>query len=180
VHSIPRAASAENVFDRVRAVATRHNLNVHDVSIQDLDGRLHVEQHLELDEHLPLKQAHDRVSDLEGEIRAEVPEIASILTHIESEPATIEPGEQLQSDARLEKRLKNVASEFPDILDVHDVEVKRVRDHVYVSCHCTFPDDLALSRVHDLSTALEIRFKQEAPELFRVLIHPEPSTDNRR
>jgi len=34
--------------------------------------------------------------------------------------------------------------------------------------------------VHDLSTALEIRFKQEAPELFRVLIHPEPSTDNRR
>jgi hypothetical protein len=27
---------------------------------------------------------------------------------------------------------------------------------------------------------LEIRFKQKAPELFRVLIHPEPSTDNRR
>src|SRR5690349_13317726 len=75
VHSIPRATSAENVFDRVRAVATRHNLNVHDVSIQDLDGRLHVEQHLELDEHLRLKQAHDRVSDLESEIRAELPEI---------------------------------------------------------------------------------------------------------
>jgi cation diffusion facilitator family transporter len=180
VHSIPRAASAENVFDRVRAVATRHNLNVHDVSIQDLDGRLHVEQHLELDEHLLLKQAHDRVSDLESEIRAELPEIASILTHIESEPATIESGEQLQKDARLEERLKRVAHEFPDILDVHDMQVKRVREHVYVSCHCTFADDLALSRVHDLSTALEIRFKQEAPELFRVLIHPEPSTDNRR
>ncbi len=180
VHSIPRAASAENVFDRVRAVATRHNLNVHDVSIQDLDGRLHVEQHLELDEHLPLKQAHNRVSDLESEIREELPEIASILTHIESEPATIEAGEQLQKDARLEERLKRVAHEFPDILDMHDMQVKRVRDHVYVSCHCTFADDLALSRVHDLSTALEIRFKQEAPELFRVLIHPEPSTDNRR
>jgi divalent metal cation (Fe/Co/Zn/Cd) transporter len=34
--------------------------------------------------------------------------------------------------------------------------------------------------VHDLSTALEIRIKQAAPDLFRVLIHPEPSTDNRR
>jgi cation diffusion facilitator family transporter len=180
VHSIPRAASAENVFDRVRAVATRHNLNVHDVSIQDLDGRLHVEQHLELDEQLPLKEAHDRASELESEIRQEIPEIASILTHIESEPATIEPGEQLQQDARLEERLKTVAREFPEILDVHDLEVKRVRDHVYVSCHCTFPDELPLSRVHDVSTALEIRFKQQAPELFRVLIHPEPSTDNRR
>jgi divalent metal cation (Fe/Co/Zn/Cd) transporter len=55
-----------------------------------------------------------------------------------------------------------------------------VRDHVYVACHCTFPDELPLSRVHDISTELEIRFKQQAPELFRVLIHPEPSTDNRR
>ncbi|MBV8772813.1 MAG: cation diffusion facilitator family transporter, partial [Deltaproteobacteria bacterium] len=180
VHSVPRPASRENIFDRVRAVAMRHNLNVHDVSVQDLDGQLHVEQHLELDEQLPLKQAHDRVSSLESEIRQEVPEIASILTHIESEPATIEAGEQIQRDYELEGKLKAVASEFREILDVHEVEVKRVRDHVYVSCHCTFPDDLPLARVHDVSTALETRFKQEAPELFRVLIHPEPSTDNRR
>ena len=180
VHSIPRAGSTENVFDKVRAVATRHNLNVHDVSVQDLEGRLCVEQHLEMDEHLPLKDAHDRVSELEGEIRDEVPEIASILTHIESEPATIESGEQLQKDAKLEQKLKQLAREFPEVLDIHDMQVKRVRDHVYVSCHCTFPDALALGRVHDICTALEIRFKQEEPELFRVLIHPEPSTDNRR
>src|SRR4029077_18143548 len=32
VHSIPRAGRTENIFDRIRAVATRHNLNVHDVS----------------------------------------------------------------------------------------------------------------------------------------------------
>jgi cation diffusion facilitator family transporter len=180
VRSVPRPAVAENIFDRVRAVATRHNLNVHDVSVQDLDGSLHVEQHIEMDEQLPLKEAHDRVSSMEDEIRAEVPEIASILTHIESEPATIEPGEQIERNADLEERLKTVAAEFPEILDTHDLEVKRVRDHVYVSCHCTFPDDLPLARVHDLSTALEIRFKQAAPELFRVLIHPEPRTDNRR
>lgn len=180
VHSVPRAGSKENVFDRVRAVATRHNLNVHDVSVQDLDGRLYVEQHLELDENLPIKDAHDRASELESEIREEVPEVASILTHIESEPATIESAEQLQRDAKLEQKLKQLSREFPEVLDIHDMQVKRVRDYVYVSCHCTFPDDLPLGRVHDICTALEIRFKQEAPELFRVLIHPEPSTDNRR
>jgi cation diffusion facilitator family transporter len=180
VHSVPRPASAENIFDRVRAVATLHNLNVHDVSVQDLHGQLHVEQHLELDENMPLKQAHDQVSVLESEIRTEIPEIASILTHIESEPGTIEAGEQIERDSQLEAKLKGVANSFPEILDMHDIEVKRVRDHVYFSCHCTFPDELPLSRVHDISTALEIRFKQQAPELFRVLIHPEPSTDNRR
>src|SRR5437868_3034550 len=127
VHSIPRAVNTENIFDRVRAVATLHNLNVHDVSVQDLRGSLHVEQHLELDERLTLKEAHDRVTLLESEIRHDVPEISSILTHIESEPSTIETGDEVARDANLEKRLKAIAAKFPEILDMHDVELKRVR-----------------------------------------------------
>jgi cation diffusion facilitator family transporter len=180
VHSVPRAAFSENVFDRVRAVATRNNFNVHDVSVQDLNGRLHVEQHLELDERLSLKQAHDRVTLLESEICRDVPEISSILTHIESEPSTIETSDEIVRDAALERGLKKAASELSEIVDVHDVEIKRIRGRLYASCHCTFPDELSLSRVHELSTELETRFKQESPEIFRVLIHPEPQTDNRR
>jgi cation diffusion facilitator family transporter len=180
VHPVPRAGQTENIFDRVRAVAMRHNVNLHDVSVQDLDGHLHVEQHLELDEKLSLKEAHDRVTEIEAEIRADVPEVSSILTHIESEPATIESGNEVLRDAELEKKLKAIADGFPEIVDMHDVQIKRVRGRLYVSCHCTLSDELSLSRVHDISTELETRFKQEAPELFRVLIHPEPSTDNRR
>jgi cation diffusion facilitator family transporter len=180
VHSIPRAVNTENIFDRIRAVATRNNFNVHDVSVQDLGGQLHVEQHLELDERLSLKEAHDRVTVLESEMKRDVPEISSILTHIESEPATIETGDEIVRDAALEKRLKEIADEFPEVLDMHDVQFKRVRGRLYVSCHCTMRDDLPLTRVHDIQTEIEIRFKQVAPELFRVLIHPEPSTDNRR
>jgi len=180
VNSVPRADRKENIFDQIRAVATRHNLNVHDVSVQDLNGQLHVEQHLELDERLLLKDAHDRVTALEAEMRDEVPAISSILTHIESEPATIEPGDEIVRDAALERRLKAIAAEFPEVLDMHEIQIKRVRGRLYVSCHCTLSDDLPLSRVHDIQTDLEIRFKQDAPELFRVLIHPEPLTDNRR
>ena len=180
VHTIPRAGGSENLFDRIRAVATRHNLNVHDVSVQDLNGSLHVEQHLEMDERLTMKAAHDQVTALENEIRAEVPEIAAILTHIESEPATIEPGEQIIQDAALERRLRAIAAEFPEVIDAHEFRFKRVRGRLYVSCHITIRDDMPLARVHDVQTALEIRFKQDAPELFRVLIHPEPQTDNRR
>jgi cation diffusion facilitator family transporter len=180
VNSVPRADRKENIFDQIRAVATRHNLNVHDVSVQDLNGQLHVEQHLELDERLLLKDAHDRVTALEAEMREEVPEISSILTHIESEPATIEPGDEIVRDAALERRLKAIAAEFPEVLDMHEIQIKRVRGRLYVSCHCTLSDELPLSRVHDIQTDLEIRFKQDAPELSRVLIHPEPLTDNRR
>lgn len=180
VQPLPRAQHTENIFDRIRAVATDRNLNVHDISVQDFGGQLHVEQHIELDERMTLKEAHDQVTELEADMRRDVPEIAEILTHIESEPATIETPEELVRDAELEHRLKSVAAQFPEILDVHEFVVKRVRGRLYVSLHCTLSDDLSLARVHDIQTELEIRFKQDAPELFRVLIHPEPSTDNRR
>lgn len=180
VHPAARAVSTENIFDRIRAVATSSNLNVHDISIQDFNGRLHVEQHLELDETLTLKSAHDRVTELEIEMKGKVPEIVSILTHIESEPARIETAEQLESNAELERQMKQAVRDFPGILDMHEVIFKRVGDKLYVSCHCTMEDELPLSQVHDLMTALEIRIKQMDPGLFRVLIHPEPSTDNLR
>jgi cation diffusion facilitator family transporter len=180
VHPMARAVSTENIFDRIRGVATSSNLNVHDISIQDFNGRLHVEQHLELDERLTLKNAHDRVTELEAEMRSKVPEIASILTHIESEPATIESAEELESNADLERRMKDAVRDYPGILDMHEVIFKRVGEKVYVSCHCTFDDELPLAKVHDLMTALEIKIKQFDPSLFRVLIHPEPSTDNLR
>src|SRR5208282_6874949 len=127
VQPLPRAQRSENIFDRIRAVATQRNLNVHDISVQDLAGRLHVEQHIELDERMALKQAHDQVTELEADLRRDVPEIADILTHIESEPATIEKPEEVISDAQLEHQLKVVASQFPEILDVHDFIIKRVR-----------------------------------------------------
>ena len=175
-----RATASRVAHRRCRAVATRHNFNVHDVSVQDLNGQLHVEQHLELDEQLSMKQAHDEVTRLETEMRTEIPEIATILTHIESEPATIERGEEIVLEPELEQRLKDIVKEFPEVMDVHDFQFKKVRARLYVSCHCTLPDDMPLSRVHDVQTSLEIRFKHDAPELFRVLIHPEPMTDNRR
>lgn len=188
VHTVPTASVTESVHDRVRAVAARRNLAIHEIAVNQLDDGLHVEQHLEVDERMPLRQAHALVTDLEAEMRREIPAIRSILTHIESEPATIERPSSLEPDRELEVRLRDVAKRFPEILDIHEVLVTRSRargakdsgEHVQVSCHCTLPDDLPMSRVHAVITALEGEFKVSAPEVDRLLIHPEPATDNLR
>jgi cation diffusion facilitator family transporter len=63
IHTVPTASIAESVHDRVRAVAARRNLTIHEISVQQLGGQqsadgpaglhieqgLHVEQHLEVD-----------------------------------------------------------------------------------------------------------------------------------
>jgi cation diffusion facilitator family transporter len=188
VHTVPTASIAESVHDRIRAVAARRNLSIHEIGVQQLDDGLHIEQHLEVNETMPLRQAHDLVTDLEAEMRWEVPSISSILTHIESEPATIERPASIDFDRDLELHLRRVTAGFPEILDVHDVFVTRRSsrtgnhgaDHLQVSCHCTLPDDLSMASVHAIITALEGAFKLVAPEVDRLLIHPEPATDNRR
>jgi len=47
-HSVPR----EDEHPRISSIGfepwrPRYNFNLHDVSVQDLEGQLHVEQHLE-------------------------------------------------------------------------------------------------------------------------------------
>ena len=182
VHSVPTATLAESVHDRVRAVAARANLSIHDVALRQYDHALHLELHLEVDETLSLAAAHDLVTHLEAEIRREIPNIATILTHIESEPATIEqPLEQDGEQARqLEAELRRVAARFPEILDIHDIEVTRHHDRIQVNCHCTLPDELPMESVHRIITALENAFKIANPSVSLLLIHPEPATDNRR
>lgn len=178
IHTVPRSPGEESLFDKVRAVASRNNVLLHDVSVQSFSGQLRVEQHIEVKETMPLREAHDFVRRIEDEIRRELPQVSSVLTHIESEPATIENPERLDRDRRLEKRLRHAASRLPEIIDIHEVVTGRMGDKLQLSCHCTLPDEMPMQRVHEVITELEDRFKVECPDVHRVLIHPEPATDN--
>lgn len=185
IRTVPTATLDESVFDRVRAVAARANLAVHDVSVQQYKGSLHLEQHLEVPESMPLREAHEVASRLEAEMRREVPAITTLLTHIESEPATISQTAPVGTTRSLEEQLRELATaEFPEILDIHEITV--IRSHngsgtsVQVNCHCTLPDDLPMASVHEVITEFESSFRLQHPQVARVLIHPEPATDNRR
>jgi cation diffusion facilitator family transporter len=184
IHTVPTATLDESVFDRIRAVAARSNLAIHDVSVQQLDDSLHVEQHLEVPETMTLRDAHDIASALETEMRREIPGITTLLTHIESEPATIAVAAQLDASQNLEQQLRSTASHFPDILDIHEITLTRghggAANSVQVNCHITLPDDMPMETVHTIITNFESEFRLNHPQVSRVFIHPEPATDNCR
>ena len=81
---------------------------------------------------MSLLAAHGFVSAMEAEILREAPEIDSVLTHIESEPATIEqPEEMVELDRKIEFALRRSAALFAEIKDVHEIVVGRTVDHVF-------------------------------------------------
>ena len=179
VRTVPRQVLGENIFDRIRGVAALNNVTLHDLSVQQEEGGLRVEQHIEVAESLPLLEAHRFVCELEEQMYRAAPEVSNVLTHIESEPATIEASATIEQDRRLEEDLRIAARTLPEIIDIHEVAVSRMGDRLRLSCHCTLPDDLPMHRVHDVITSLEDLLKLKRPEVHRMLVHPEPEADNR-
>ncbi len=159
-------------------MAARNNALLHDVSIESFPDGLHVEQHIEVKETMPLLEAHRFVYSLEQQIRSELPQVGSVLTHIESEMATIEAPVRMAQNRRIEQHLRDAAANLPEVVDIHEVNVDRVGERLHVTCHCTLPDTMEMRRVHESITELEHRLKLGCPEVDRMLIHPEPESDN--
>jgi len=178
IHTEPYLPSEENLFERVRGIARRSNLAVHDLLAHEVEGNLTLDLHLEVNEELTLNQAHDRANVLERQIFEEAPEVAAINTHIEGEGAHIDADEMsLDLRHQMAAALRDVATQVPDILDCHDIAIREIHQKIYVSCHCLVDGSLPITRVHDRTVELEALFKKTFPAIHKVTIHTEPESE---
>ncbi len=185
VHMEPRVRIGEHLFEAIRATAQRKGLPIHELSAHQLDGRMFIELHLEVEEHLSLREAHRRASELEEEIRrlpavaGETAGTAQVNIHIEPlgtrvAPADQSPGEMKELSQAVERHINGLRPEYHELVNCHEVRVRQVEHKILVSCHCSMDGGLPITQVHDVTAALEDRVKEQFPQIFRVTIHPEP------
>ena len=186
VHMEPRARANEHLFEAIRAAAQRRSLAIHELSAQELEGRLFIELHLEVEEGLSLRDAHRLASGLENDIHqiaADLKEAGArpveVNIHIEPQGTEIFGGARTALEmkglgAEVEDFLNSLTTEFRDLVDCHEIHVRQVGHKILVSCHCAMSGDLPITEVHDVTAALEDRVKEKFPQIARVTIHPEP------
>src|SRR6202171_1789348 len=179
VHAEPRAPQGEHLFESIRALAQRLGLAIHDVTALQQSGKLFIELHLEVDENLPLREAHRQATKLEEGIRAlrDAPtevniHIEPLGTHIATPDAGL--GEMKLLAGAVEEFLNSLPSEYEELVNCHDARVRQVEHRILVSCHCTMRSDLPINKIHDVTGALVDRVKEKFPQIHRVTIHPEP------
>jgi cation diffusion facilitator family transporter len=179
VHAEPRAPQGEHLFESIRALAQRLGLAIHDVTALQQSGKLFIELHLEVDENLPLREAHRQATKLEEGIRAlrDAPtevniHIEPLGTHIATPDAGL--GEMKLLAGAVELFLNSLPSEYDELVNCHDARVRQVEHRILVSCHCTMRSDLPINKIHDVTAALVDRVKEKFPQIHRVTIHPEP------
>jgi divalent metal cation (Fe/Co/Zn/Cd) transporter len=177
VHVEPVSTADEPLAERIRAIARNEGQTVHNLLISEEDGRVYVELHLEADEALDLRAAHDRADRLEAALRAELPSVAEITTHIEPHRARAEPLRDVTSGStRIITRVRGIVAATPGIQECHDVVLRRAGEEMFLAMHCTFARGLSIGQVHEISTRLEERLRGAIPHLVRVTTHPEPET----
>jgi cation diffusion facilitator family transporter len=178
IHTEPHPLAEESLFEKVKGIARRKNLAVHDLVVHEVEGQLTLDLHLEVEEELNLNQAHERADLLERQIFRDIPEVATINIHIEGEGAHIAADEMsIERREQMVAGLRRVATQVPDILDCHDIAIREINQKIYVSCHCLMDGELPITRVHDRTVELETLFKNTFPAIHKVTIHTEPESE---
>ncbi len=176
IHTDPREGERETIARRIRAVAERNQMAVHNISVHEDRGQLTVDLHMEVDDHLSLQQAHEMASHIERDLRADQPRISLINTHIESRGTGVGEGEDVTAqETRLVETVRKLADEIVGGPSCHEVHVRRLGLKYVVALHCSFDERLSIVQVHEISSRIEDRLKSTVPALDRVLVHAEPN-----
>ncbi|MCX6568986.1 MAG: cation-efflux pump [Candidatus Aminicenantes bacterium] len=175
IHTDPRESERETMARRIRTIAERNQVPVHNISVHEDRGEIHVDLHLEVDDHLLLHQAHDLASHIEQDLRGAIPAIKRVNTHIESRGTGVGSGQDVTAEEGvLVERVRKIADAVAGRACCHNILIRRQGDWFAVSLHCGFDKDLPVIEAHRLSSRIEEALKKEVPAIEQVLVHTEP------
>jgi cation diffusion facilitator family transporter len=175
IHTDPRESERETMARRIRAIAERNQVPVHNISVHEDRGEIHVDLHLEVDDHLLLHQAHDLASHIEQDLRGAIPAIKRVNTHIESRGTGIGSGLDVTTEEGvLVERVRKITDSVAGRACCHNILIRRQGDWFAVSLHCGFDRNLPVIEAHRLSSRIEEILKKEIPAIEQVLVHTEP------
>jgi divalent metal cation (Fe/Co/Zn/Cd) transporter len=145
---------------------------VHNVSVLDVAGHTEVSLHLKLPGELSLEEAHEVANQVEGAIRAAVPEVDSVQTHLEPLAETA-AGTRLVDDAAEREVVLRIVR---DITGEEPRELRFVHTEDGVLAYVTLGLDPSspLSEAHARASEIEERIHRARPDIADVIVHTEP------
>ncbi len=174
----PVQVDDETALERVLLIALKLKIPVHHVTVHSIGDKLSVSLDMEVDQCLPLGEAHEIATRLESAIRAEFGGETEVETHIEP----METGQPAGHNAAWEtvedigKALAGEAAKVAGpIHDIHSVRVRQTAKGLVVNYHCRVDPALDVAAVHTAVDAIERAVRIARPQVCRLVSHAEPA-----
>jgi len=151
------------------AVAVPGVREVHNLALVQIGGRTELSLHLKLPGDVSLETAHAVAEELERAIRAAVPEVDAVQTHLEplTEPAA---AREVVGDKRtVERIVLEATGRLPR-------ELRFLRTEAGLIAFLTLGLGGAgtLADAHAYASVIEERIRRERPDIEEVIVHTEP------
>ncbi len=172
----PVALDNETVFQKVMLIATRRNLAIHHLTVQQIGERLAVSFDLEVDGSTPLGEAHDTATALEEAIRLELGSDVEVESHIEPQPERMLRGQEAPSGltAQVTHALMDLASAHPRLTDIHSIRLRKTEEGLFLHYHCRCSPAETVEHIHQDIDRVEAGLKDRFGDIRRVIAHAEP------
>jgi len=176
IHTEPLGGSRESIWRLVRDIAegVPGSRGVHNIHIQEIDGKLCVDLHLEVSANMTVKQSHEVSEQVETRIKVAIPNISEVTVHMESASERVSR-ELTGVETEMESFIEHVAERFPEIKHVHGIEIRRVGDNLHVVMQCHFDPTINMEKAHEISNNLEREIRSAYPRVARIDVHEEPA-----
>ncbi|GAB4548226.1 MAG: hypothetical protein OHK0023_10930 [Anaerolineae bacterium] len=158
----------------VRAVADALGLSVHEVAeIKTSEGLL-LEMHVEVAPTLSLAAAHDQVTAFERRVLQAMPDVESVITHIEPRHSLPHIILETGRASALREAALAIAKQLHAEAIWYDAAIRGMIGGYSLTLHCALPGDISVQMAHQIAEDVETAIRGEIPPIRRVTIHTEP------
>jgi cation diffusion facilitator family transporter len=152
------------------AIAVPNVREVHNISLVDVDGHTELSLHAKLPGELTLDEAHSIAEQLETSIRAAVPEIEGVQTHLE--PLT-ESSEALEVHGVAEADVRRIVVEVTGA-EPRQLRFLRTPSGLVAFLTLGLDGTSRLDEAHARASEIEERIRRARPDIADVIVHTEP------
>ncbi len=175
VHFAPHYEGPQDPVLIARAAADALGLSIHEVTNILTGEGLILEMHVEVQPTLTLLAAHQQVSELERRVRAALPDVHDVITHIE--PTSGQAGAVVMQTARAmgqrDQATAIASGLYPDA-HWHDATIRPVLGGYAITIRCELPGAVSVQEAHAIAEHVETQIRAALPQVQRVTIHTEP------
>ncbi len=176
IHTKSVQLKDETMVEVIRTLSSKHGLSVHNIVVDNFDGRKYISYDLELPGNLTVAKAHEVASHLESEIQSEVGPDIEISTHVDPLNTEEEVSDKLsnQESELIKKTVIDLILNVGVIEDAHNILLRKIKGKVFISLHCYCNPELTIEDSHNSARELKTLMKEQIKNVFDVIIHIEP------
>jgi len=170
VHVEPIEDASVHERAHAAAIGVPNVREVHNIALVDVDGHTELSLHVKLPGELSLDEAHAIAEQLETSIRAAVPEIAGVQTHLEPLTESSAAREvHVGDEAEIRRIVREATGAEPR-------ELRFLRTSAGLVAFLTLGLDgtCRLEEAHARASEIEEKIRRARPDIDDVIVHTEP------